>query len=52
MEKKHSGTVDSLDKAAREGKYTSQIWTTLTGKTVDELWKDYSQNPQLELTYR
>ena len=48
----YPGIVDSLDKAARAGKYTSQIWAKLTGKTVDELWQDYSQHPQLELTYR
>jgi hypothetical protein len=47
-----TGIIESLDKAAREGQYTSQIWTKLTGKTVDDLWQDYSQHPQLELTYR
>lgn len=47
-----TGIIDSLDKAARAGKYTPQIWTKLTGKTVDSLWQDYSQHPQLELTYR
>ncbi|OQP59616.1 secretory protein [Niastella vici] len=48
----HSGIIDSLDKAARAGEYTPQIWTKLTGKTVDGLWQDYSAHPQLELTYR
>jgi hypothetical protein len=52
VEKNYPGTVDSLDKAAREGKYTSRTWTKLTSKTVDELWQAYTQNPQLELTYR
>jgi len=52
LEKKHTGIIDSLDKAARTGKYTPQIWTKLTGKTVDGLWQDYSEHPQLELTYR
>jgi hypothetical protein len=47
-----TGIIESLDNAAREGQYTSQIWTKLTGKTVDDLWQDYSQHPQLELTYR
>lgn len=52
LEKEHPGIIDSLDKAARRGKYTYQIWTQLTGKTVDDLWQDYSMHPQLELTYR
>jgi hypothetical protein len=49
---KLNGIMDSLDKAARAGEYTPQTWTKLTGKTVDELWQEYSQHPQLELTYR
>ena len=48
----HPGIVDSLDKAARAGTYSPRIWADLTGKTVDELWQDYSQHPDLELTYR
>jgi hypothetical protein len=48
----HTGIIDRLDKAARAGKYTPKLWTKLTGKTVDDLWQDYSQHPQLELTYR
>lgn len=47
-----NGIVDSLDKAARAGKYTPQLWKKLTGKTVEELWQDYGRQPQLELTYR
>jgi len=52
LEKNHTGIVDSLDKTARAGEYTPQLWTKLTGKTVDDLWQDYSQHPELELTYR
>ena len=52
LEKNHTGIIDSLDKAARTGAYTPQIWTKLTGKTIDDLWRNYSEHPQLELTYR
>ena len=41
----HPGIVDSLDKAARAGTYSPRIWTDLTGKTVDDLWQDYSRDP-------
>ncbi|MCG2613210.1 basic secretory family protein [Terrimonas sp. NA20] len=39
--------VDQLDEASRKGTYTSNTWKELTGKTVDELWKDYAANPVL-----
>jgi hypothetical protein len=48
----HPGIVDKLDKAARDGSYRPSMWAELTGKTVDELWQEYSQHPDLELTYR
>jgi len=44
--------VTQLDNALRAGTYSSGLWVKLTGKTVDELWSDYSKNPQLELTYK
>jgi Plant Basic Secretory Protein. len=47
-----AGLVDSLDKAARAGTYAPQLWTTLTGKTVDDLWQEYGRRPRLELSYR
>ncbi|HEY0246084.1 MAG TPA: basic secretory protein-like protein [Mucilaginibacter sp.] len=37
--------VKKLDAAMREGTYTPEIWTQLTGKPVEELWKEYSENP-------
>ena len=43
--KKYRGIVDSLDKAARDGKYTFQLWAKLTGESVDQLWEDYSKDP-------
>ena len=37
--------VQSLNTAMREGTYTKNFWKAHTGKTVDELWTLYSQNP-------
>ena len=48
----HPGIVDGLDKAARAGTYSPMLWVDLAGKTVDELWQDYTLHPELELTYR
>ena len=39
--------VDELDTAMRAHTYTPEIWKDLTGKTLDELWLAYSQNPVL-----
>ncbi|MCC9165776.1 basic secretory family protein [Pontibacter harenae] len=39
--------VDSLDAALRSKAYTPETWVKLTGKTVDELWQDYTKNPKL-----
>jgi hypothetical protein len=49
-ENKH--IVDKLDSAMRAGTYTPVLWVKLTGKTVDNLWSEYAQNPALQLTYR
>jgi hypothetical protein len=49
---KYSKIVDDMDKAMREGTYTPELWTKLTGKTVDDLWSEYAQNPSLELSYK
>ena len=37
--------VKKLDDAMRAGKYTDELWVSLTGKTVDELWYLYTVNP-------
>ena len=37
----------TLDRISREGKYTPETWKQQTGKSVDELWQDYSKNPAL-----
>jgi len=42
---KKKGIVKKLDKVMRDGTYTTEIWAKLTGKTVDDLWLEYSQNP-------
>lgn len=41
------GFVQKLDAAMRSKKYTADFWKQQTGKTVDELWKAYSENPTL-----
>ena len=49
---KNRHLVVKLDAALREGTYTPELWVKLTGKTVDELWNEYSSNPTVELSYR
>lgn len=39
--------VQSLNQAMREGTYTDNFWQEHTGKSVDELWSIYSQNPAI-----
>ena len=29
----------------RNQTYKPELWKTFTGKTVDELWKEYAANP-------
>jgi len=44
--------IPSLDQQLRAHQYTDQSWNKLTGKTLDQLWKDYTQNPdQVKLKY-
>ncbi|HEX4460590.1 MAG TPA: basic secretory protein-like protein [Polyangia bacterium] len=35
-----------LDRALREGKYSTATWVALTGKSVDDLWRDYASHPE------
>jgi len=44
-EKKDEKIVDKLDKVMREHNYRDEVWKELTGKSVDELWKEYIANP-------
>jgi hypothetical protein len=46
-EKVKPGIVKTLDKKMRDHTFTDNTWKDLTGKTVDELWKDYSANPAI-----
>lgn len=39
--------VDELDKSLRTRTYSPEIWVKLTGKTLDELWQTYAQNPAI-----
>jgi hypothetical protein len=45
--KKKKGIVKKMDAALRSKTYTAALWKQLTGKTVDELWKEYSLQPGL-----
>lgn len=48
LELKHKGIIQKLDQAGRDKTYEKgAIWKKLTGKTIDELWSDYSKNPAL-----
>ena len=49
---KNHRIVDKLDAAMRKGTYTPDLWAKLTGKPVDDLWKEYAQNPAVPLTYK
>lgn len=44
---KNKHIVDRLDAAMRKGTYTPALWVKLTGKTVDDLWTEYSGQPAL-----
>ena len=46
-EKKDEKIVDQLDHAMRNHNYREDIWKEITGKTVDELWKEYVANPAI-----
>lgn len=44
-EKVKPGMVKELDSRLRKHTFTDNTFKDLTGKTVDELWKAYSENP-------
>lgn len=48
---KNKNVVKKLDKTLRDGSYSQNTWKKLTGETVDELWKDYTANPSVQLNY-
>lgn len=39
--------VKKLDEKMRSEKYALRLWQKYTGKTLDELWKEYSEKPKL-----
>ncbi len=39
------GTVKELDKQLRGHTFTNDSWASITGKPLDELWKNYVANP-------
>jgi hypothetical protein len=41
------GIVKELDSQMRKHTYTDNAWKQQTGKTVDELWKAYAENPAI-----
>ncbi|TWR23869.1 secretory protein [Mucilaginibacter pallidiroseus] len=46
IEKKvKKGFVKKMDSLMRDHKYTDNAWKDITGKTVTELWAEYSANP-------
>ncbi|WP_431211592.1 basic secretory protein-like protein [Puia sp. P3] len=49
---KNRKVVDKLDAALRDGTYQPEMWVKLTGLTVDQLWKEYGDDPALALTYK
>lgn len=47
LEKSNPGIVKTLDKNMRSHTYKEEIWKDQTGKTLEELWHTYTQNPAL-----
>lgn len=41
------GIIKAVDKSLRDHTYTNEIWKTMTGKNLDELWADYIKNPAI-----
>lgn len=39
--------LEDLDAVMRDGQYTSSFWVQETGKTIDQLWAEYSIHPSL-----
>jgi hypothetical protein len=47
MEKSgYKGIVKKMDEIGRKNTYGhGEVWKTMTGKTIDELWSEYANNP-------
>jgi len=48
-EKYDKESVKKLNAAARQGKYTEEIWKTATGKTVQELGEEWKKGIEEKL---
>ena len=46
-EKVKPGVVKDFNKQLRLHKFTDDSWKAATGKTLDELWKSYTENPAI-----
>ena len=44
---KKAGIVKTLDAALRGGTYTPDTWKQAAGKSLDDLWQEYTVNPAL-----
>lgn len=44
------GIVDAMDDYLYNGQYSDSCWETVTGRTVEELWQLYSENPSVSMT--
>jgi hypothetical protein len=42
------GIVKELDSQLRQHTFTDDTWKQQTGKTLDELWKSYTENPAIK----
>lgn len=48
LEKKvHPGIVKKMNTALHTQQYKPELWKELTGKSVEELWSDYSKDPTI-----
>jgi hypothetical protein len=41
-----------MDSAMRNGTYSPDLWIKYTGKSIDDLWKEYSSKPEVQLAYK
>lgn len=43
------GMIKKLDESLRDHTYTTNTWKALTGKTLDELWAVYAEDPAIKV---
>lgn len=44
---KKKGIMKNLDAQMRNKTYSDTFWVKMTGKNIDELWKEYAANPKI-----